>query len=182
MWLTDTQHEDRVAIPQALVQKMQQMELAWGFGRNTGIDLPEESPGTVPTRQWLYNYWAQYKKFWCSNGKQNGSYIQQIEYDNCQSGFVWAPGQAVNASIGQGYVTLTPLQLARAYAALANGGTLYSPRIGSALPSPAGPVVANIKPPGTGHLPVSRSAPAYIRSSLAAPVAPGHASCAFARS
>ena len=43
----------------------------------------------------------------------------------------------MNASIGQGYVTVTPLQLARAYAALANGGTLYSPRIGAALLSPS---------------------------------------------
>ncbi|HEX9537259.1 MAG TPA: penicillin-binding protein 2 [Streptosporangiaceae bacterium] len=180
MWLTDNQHADLVANPHAPVQKMQQMELAWGFGRNTGIDLPEESPGTVPTRQWLYNYWAQYKKFWCSNGKQNGSYIQQIEYDNCQSGFVWAPGQAVNASIGQGYVTVTPLQLARAYAALANGGTLYSPRIGSALLSPAGRVVAKIKPPVTGHLPVSRSALAYIKDSLVAVVTQGTAAGAFA--
>src|SRR5207244_8595651 len=69
----------------------------------------------------IYNYWAQYKDYWCKHGQQYGSYIQQIEYDNCRSGYVWTPGQAVNASIGQGYVTVTPLQLARAYAALANG-------------------------------------------------------------
>jgi penicillin-binding protein 2 len=180
MWLTDNQHADLVANPRAPVQKMQKMELAWGFGTNTGVDLPEESPGTVPTRQWLYNYWAQYKSFWCSNGRQDGSYIQQIEYDNCQSGYVWTPGQAVNASIGQGYVTVTPLQLARAYAALANGGTVYSPRIGSALLSGSGQVVATVKPAVAGHLPVSPGTLAYIRDSLVDVVTQGTAAGAFA--
>ena len=146
MWLRDKPRADVTANPHASVQWMQKMELAFGFGRTTGIDLPEESPGTVPTRQWLYYYWKQYKDYWCKHGRQFGGYIQQIEYDDCQSGFVWTPGQAVNASIGQGYVTVTPLQLARAYAALANGGTLYSPRIGEALLSPAGQVVQRIRP------------------------------------
>jgi penicillin-binding protein 2 len=180
MWLTDNQHADLVANPHAPVQKMQRMELAFGFGNNTGIDLPEESSGTVPTRQWLYNYWAQYKDFWCKDGRQYGTYIQQIEYDNCQSGYVWTPGQAVNASIGQGYVTVTPLQLARAYAALANGGTLYSPRIGAALISPDGTVDSPIKPPVVSHLPLSRATLTYIRDSLVAVVSQGTAAGAFA--
>jgi penicillin-binding protein 2 len=179
MWLRDNTHADVTANPKAPVQQMQKMELAWGFGRNTGIDLPEESPGTVPTRQWLYNYWAQFKNYWCKHGEQYGSYIQQIEYDNCRSGFVWTPGQAVNASIGQGYVTVTPLQLARAYAALANGGTLYSPRIGEALLSPSGKVVTRIRPPVTGHLPTPRWALGYIKSALVDVVTQGTAAGAF---
>ena len=180
MWLHDKPGADVRANPKAPVQQMQKMELAWGFGRNTGIDLPEESPGTVPTRQWLYNYWAQYKDYWCKHGQQGGSYIQQIEYDDCHSGYVWTPGQAVNASIGQGYVTVTPLQLARAYAALANGGTLYSPRIGAALLSPSGQVVSKIKPPATGHLPTPRWALDYIKSALIDVVTQGTAAGAFA--
>src|SRR4249919_1895517 len=180
MWLRDNTHADVTANPKAPVQQMQKMELAWGFGRNTGIDLPEESPGTVPTRQWLYNYWAQYKNYWCKHGEQYGSYIQQIEYDNCRSGFVWTPGQAVNASIGQGYVTVTPLQLARAYAALANGGTLYKPRIGEALVSPSGKVVRRITPPVAGHLPVAKSTLAYIRAALGDVPTQGTAAPAFA--
>ena len=83
-----------------------------------------------------------------STATQNGSYVQQIEYDDCQTGYVWTPGQAAIAAIGQGYVTVTPLQLARAYAALANGGTLYSPRIGEALLTPAGQVVQRINAAG----------------------------------
>ncbi len=180
MWLRDRPRANLAANPRAPVQQMQKMELAFGFGRNTGVDLPEESPGTVPTRQWLYYYWKQYKSYWCRHGRQFGSYLQQIEYDNCRSGFVWTPGQAVNASIGQGYVTVTPLQLARAYAAIANGGTLYSPRIGEALLAPSGRVAARIRPPVTGHLPVSRSTLSYIRSALVDVVTSGTAAGAFA--
>jgi penicillin-binding protein 2 len=180
MWLRDNVRADLTASAHAPVQWMQQMELAFGFGRNTGIDLPEESPGTVPTRQWLYYYWQQYKNYWCKNGNASGSYVQQIEYDNCRSGFVWTPGQAVNASIGQGYVTVTPLQLARAYAALANGGTLYSPRIGEALLSPSGKIAGTITPPVTGHLPVPGWALGYIRNALTDVVTQGTAAGAFA--
>ena len=83
-----------------------------------------------------------------STASRTARYVQQIEYQDCQSGYSGSPGQAAIAAIGQGYVTVTPLQLANAYAALANGGTLYSPRIGEALISPAtGKVVQKIKPP-----------------------------------
>jgi penicillin-binding protein 2 len=180
MWLRDNPKANLKANPKAPVQWMQKMELDWGFGRDTGIDLPEQSPGTVPTRQWLYNYWAQYKNYWCKHGNQYGSYLQQIEFDDCSSGYVWTPGQAVNASIGQGYVTVTPLQLARAYAALANGGTLYSPRIGEALLSPSGKVVSRITPPVTGHLPTPRWALNYITGALEDVVTQGTAAGAFA--
>ena len=144
---------DDVTTPHARVQEMQKMELGWGFGQDTGIDLPGQSPGTVPTREWLYYFWkdnAHTGQNWCKHGNANGTYIQQIEYDDCQSGNIWTPGQSVIAAIGQGYVTVTPLQLARAYAALANGGTLYSPRIGEALLSPAGKVTQKINPPVDG--------------------------------
>ena len=156
------------------------MEVAWGFGHNPGIDLPEQSPGTVPTRQWLYYYWKQYKDYWCTHGNANGSYVQQIAYDDCRTGYQWPPGQAAIAAIGQGYVTVTPLQLARGYAALANGGTVYSPRIGAALLSPTGKVVQRIKPPVTGHLPVPRWALNYIKNALIDVVTQGTAAGAFA--
>jgi penicillin-binding protein 2 len=179
IWLRDHRSANTVTSPRAPVQEMQKMELGWGFGKSTGVDLPEESTGTVPTRSWLYHFYRQYKDFWCKNGRAGGTYLQQIEYDNCHYGNVWTPGQAVNAAIGQGYVTVTPLQLARAYAALANGGTLYSPRIGRALISPAGRVVRRITPPVTGHLPVSRGVLAYIRNALADVITQGTGAPAF---
>jgi len=161
---------------------MQKMELDWGFGRGTGIDLPAESTGTIPTRQWLYYLWkdnAYTGQDWCKNGSQYGSYVQRIEYQDCQDGWVWEPGQAAIAAIGQGYVTVTPVQLADAYVALANGGTLYSPRIGEALVSSSGQVVRKINPPVIRHLPVSSYTLSYIRGALAGVVTQGTAASAF---
>jgi penicillin-binding protein 2 len=181
-YLRDHAGENDVTSPNAPVQEMQKMELAWGFGEDTGVDLPEGNPGTVPTREWLYYFWkdnAHQGQDWCKYGRQNGTYIQQIEWQDCQSGNIWTPGQSVIAAIGQGYVSVTPLQLARAYAALANGGTLYSPRIGEALLSPDGSVVQKITPPVVGHLPVAGSTLAYIRSALQGVVTSGTAAGAF---
>ncbi len=183
MWQTDDNQANFEANPNAPTQKMQQMELDWGFGQYTGIDLPEESTGTIPTRQWLYDMWkdnANTGEDWCKNGKANGTYVQQIEYDNCQNGFEWEPGQAAIAAIGQGYVTVTPLQLANAYVALANGGTLYAPKIGEALLSPSGKVVERINPTVVRKLPVASSTLAYIRTALQGVVTSGTAAGAFA--
>jgi penicillin-binding protein 2 len=183
MYLADDVKANSVKSPNAPVQKMQKMELDWGFGQGTGIDLPAESDGSIPTRQWLYYLWkdnAHTGQDWCKNGRQYGSYVQQIEWQDCQSGWVWEPGQAAIAAIGQGYVTTTPIQLANAYVALANGGTLYSPRIGEALISPVtGQVVQKINPPVIRHLPVSGQTLAYIRSALAGVVTQGTAAGAF---
>ena len=182
MWQRDNQRANYVASPHAPTQKMAQMELDWGFGQSTGIDLPSESLGSVPTRQWVYQLWkanAHTGQNWCKYGKAGGSYIQQIEYDDCTAGYEWLPGQAVISSIGQGYVSVTPLQLANAYAALANGGTLYSPRIGAALISPDGRVVQRINPPVLRHLPVSSYTLAYMRNALAGVVTQGTAAGSF---
>ena len=182
MWLKDHPAINSIRSPHAPIQPMQKMELAWGFGRNPGIDLPEQNPGSIPTRQWLYWFWkdnAHTGQNWCKYGKQYGSYVQQIEYADCRTAYVWEPGQAAIAAIGQGYVSVTPLQLADAYAALANGGTLYSPRIGEALISPSGKVVKRIKPPVIRHLPVSKNTLAYIRSALQGVITSGTAAPAF---
>ncbi len=182
IWLKDNRRYDYVTSPNFPVQEMQKTELQWGFGKPTGVDLPGEAIGTVPTREWLYYLWkdnAHTGQNWCKYGNPNGSYIQQIEYEDCVSGNVWTPGQAVLSAIGQGYVSVTPLQLATAYAALANGGTLYSPRIGEELLSPSGQVVQKIDPPVAGHLPASGATLAYIRSALQDVVTQGTAAGTF---
>jgi penicillin-binding protein 2 len=183
MYQTDNPGANTVTSPNAPTQKMQQMELDWGFGKNSGIDLPAESTGDIPTRQWLYWFYqdnAHKGQDWCKNGKEDGSYVQQIEWQDCQDGNVWEPGLAAIAAIGQGYVAVTPVQLADAYAALANGGKLYSPRIGEALVSPAtGQVAQWINPPVVRQLPVSKYTLSYMRSALAGVVSQGTAAGAF---
>jgi penicillin-binding protein 2 len=182
MYNQENQSQNDVTSPNEPVQAEQQMELDWGFGKDTGIDLPEGSPGIVPTREWLYYFWkdnANTGQDWCKYGSATGSYVQQIEYDDCHYAMDWTPGQAVISSIGDGYVEVTPLQLADAYAALANGGTLYSPRIGEELISPSGKT-QQITPPVAGHLPVSGNVLAYMRTALQGVVTSGTAAGTFA--
>jgi len=183
MYQTDDPGANTVTSAKAPIQKMQAMELDWGFGKSTGVDLPAESLGNIPTRQWLYWFYqdnAHKGQDWCKNGKEYGSYVQQIEWQDCQSGNVWEPGQAAIAAIGQGYVSVTPIQLADAYVALANGGTLYSPRIGEALVNPkTGEVAQRINPPVIRRLPVSKYTLSYMRTALAGVVTQGTAASAF---
>jgi penicillin-binding protein 2 len=178
----DQTNYDDVTSPTFPVQFEQQVELDWGFGKTTGIDLPGESAGSIPTREWLYYFWkdnAHNGQNWCKYGRANGDYVQQIEYDDCLYGNIWTAGQAIIASIGQGYIAVTPLQLAEGYAALANGGTLYSPRVGAEVLSPTGKVVEQITPPVDGHLPASGATLAYIRSALQGVITSGTAAGTF---
>ena len=80
-----------------------------GLGQPTGIDIPGESGGVVPTPAWLAKTFKGTAE----------SY--------------WYEGTSVNLSIGQGYLEVTPLQMAVAYAALANGGTVVRPHIAQAV-------------------------------------------------
>ena len=180
IWQHDNRQVQRDQRPGRRCRRCRRWSWAGASASPTGVDLPAESSGSIPTRAWLDGFYQQYKHYWCSHGKSGGTYIQQINYDDCHAGNIWTPGQAVNASIGQGYVTVTPLQLARAYVALANGGTLYKPRIGEALVSPSGTVVRRITPPVAGHLPVAKSTLAYIRAALGDVPTQGTAAPAFA--
>jgi penicillin-binding protein 2 len=90
----------------------------YGFGAPTGIDLPGEVEGIVPDNAW----------------KQEA---------------LGAPvfaGETYQAGIGQGYDAVTPLQLINAYAALANGGTLYQPQIVREIVGPDGSIVRPFEP------------------------------------
>jgi penicillin-binding protein 2 len=90
----------------------------YGFGQKTGIDLPGEVTGIVPSNQWKL--------------QQMGERI--------------FPGEVYQAGIGQGYDVVTPIQLINAYAALANGGKLYQPQIVREVVGPDGSVVQPFQP------------------------------------
>ena len=83
----------------------------------------------------------------------------------------WVPGDAVNLSIGQGSLLASPLQVLNLYAALANGGTLWTPRIVDKVLGPDGTVVDANPPKALGTLPDSAGALALIREGLRGVVA-----------
>jgi penicillin-binding protein 2 len=108
-------------------EAMQEGLRPFGLGVATGIDLPGERSGRIPSPEW--------RKEFCSN--PNAGCID----DN------WYTGDNINMSIGQGDVLMTPLQLANAYATFANGGTVYRPRVAmEVLDGVTGEVVEEIEP------------------------------------
>jgi len=91
-------YKDQIGLGSAKIKKW--LEL-FGWGTKTGIDLPGEVPGLVPSQ----------------------------EYKKQLTGQSWTTGDTYNLSIGQSYLKVTPIQVAMAYSAIANGGTLYKPQI-----------------------------------------------------
>lgn len=104
---------------------IQQWARKFGLGAPTGIDLSGEGSGLVPSPAWF---------------QKNNHYP-------------WPEGQTINLSIGQGYLQASPLQLAVAYSALVNGGTVVRPHVGDAVVSSSGAVTKlRFKPVRKLHL------------------------------
>ncbi|MEZ4442573.1 MAG: penicillin-binding protein 2 [Polyangiaceae bacterium] len=95
-----------------------EMGLRYGFGKRTGLGINAESSGRMPTRAWM-------------TLRNKGQF---------RLGFT------LNAALGQGATTVNVLQLALAYAALANGGTLYQPQLVRAIETAGGAVVQEFSP------------------------------------
>lgn len=111
----------------------------FGFGQKTGVDLPGEAAGRVPTQEW------------------------QQEAGTTEDDKLWSVGRWVNLSIGQGDLLVTPLQLIRGYAALANGGTLVTPHVGKEIDDQQGNLIKEISPAPAGSLGVD---PPYLQETL----------------
>ena len=143
---------------------------AFGFGRPTGIDVPGESSGRIADRHWKLAYWKAMKGYYCGLDKKppagTSAYLKLFAHEFCLEGSYYRAGDAVNFAIGQGDTLVTPLQLARAYAALSNGGTLYEPRIAKAIVSPSGKVVKRIQPTVQGHVKDPAHAISYVSNAL----------------
>ena len=152
------------------------MARAFGFGTATGIDLPSEAPGLIDDRLARVKSWLANKVNYCAGAmtRPAGSYLQKLDSENCTDGWQYKGGDAVTFAIGQGSGLLaTPLQLASAYSAIANGGTLYSPRLAKAVVRPDGTLVRTIDAPVLGHLPVDAGYQKYLQDSFAAVVSSG---------
>lgn len=83
------------------IDKIAHYATQFGLGRRTGIDLPAEKPGLVPSRDW----------------KERAL------------GERWYPGETISVAIGQGFVSVTPLQMATLIGTIANNGVYYRPRV-----------------------------------------------------
>ena len=105
--------------PETGWSRLQQWAEKFGFGEPTGIDIGTESAGLLPTPDWRKQY---FKDAWSR---------------------AWNPGDSILLAIGQKDLTVTPLQMARFYALLANGGRLVTPYVVSSIDS----VGANGQPP-----------------------------------
>ncbi|MFD5323008.1 penicillin-binding protein 2 [Streptomyces sp. NPDC127092] len=145
----------------------------FGFGAETGIDVPNEVKGRIPDRQWKQSFWEANKDAWCKQGKKGGSYVEQIAYESCLEGNQLKAYDSINFAIGQGDVLITPIQLATAYAAISNGGTLYNPTIGKAVISPDGKQIREIEPKAHGRLPVDAQTIRDLDKGLRSVVEPG---------
>jgi penicillin-binding protein 2 len=158
-------HDERIKKPREVFAAMAK---AWHLGAKTGIDLADERRGRIASRAFKLANWKQLKAQWCKGAqtRPKGSYLQRLDFENCVDGYRYRAGDAANFAIGQGDTLVTPLQLASAYAALANGGTIYTPRLARAIVGADGKVLKSFAPVVAGHLPVSASVLDYIRSAL----------------
>lgn len=91
---------------------------AFGIGSELGVELPGELSGRMPERQWKRRNYGE----------------------------SWSTGDTYNAAFGQGYVTVTPLQLLTSVSAIINGGTLYQPTIVQNLQDASGNILLDFEP------------------------------------
>jgi penicillin-binding protein 2 len=99
----------------------------FGLGEPTGVELPAEIGGLVPTSRWK----------------------------RLTVGESWSTGDSYNLSIGQGYLSVTPLQMLNAVNVVANGGTLYRPRVVHHVTDAQGSVTQPFEPEIVRTLPIS---------------------------
>jgi penicillin-binding protein 2 len=121
----------------------------FGLGQTTGIELPGELAGTIPSPDAKRITWGE----------------------------SWSTGDTYNAVIGQGYVSLTPLQMLNAYNAIINGGWLYKPTLIDKVLDGEGNVISETVPALLeGHpdrIPLSQETLDYVRQGLRLAVTDG---------
>ncbi|MBI5157707.1 MAG: hypothetical protein HZA58_06785 [Acidimicrobiia bacterium] len=118
-----------------------------GLGEPTGIDLPFEQAGLVPDREWF-------------------QYNQQNQTGLVRAEGGWAGGDVMNIATGQGALTVTPLQMAVAYGALLNGGTVWQPRVAESVRDSENNVIFTNLPSIIRKIELSEETVAQLRADL----------------
>jgi penicillin-binding protein 2 len=135
-------------LPKERGQPLQKWAAAFGFGNPTGIDVGPEADGLLPTFKW----------------KQE-TFTAEIDR-------IWKPGDSIQLAIGQKDMQVTPLQMARFYALIANGGKLVTPHIvsavlqGTARGGPTGPLTLRRFDHPVQELALDQGALAVLRDGL----------------
>jgi penicillin-binding protein 2 len=130
-------------------EALQQWARRLGIGRQTGIDLPEEGPGFVPSEAWRDREHVKFNR--CVKRRK----LTDAEIYEGKCGFIdrpWSVGDNINLSVGQGDLQANPLQLAVAYAAVANGGEVLRPRLGQRIENSLGQAEQNLQAPTARRL------------------------------
>jgi len=125
----------------------------FGFGHLTGIELAGEASGVVPNPLWLFQTLREY----------------------------WSVGDTINVSIGQGHLACTPVQLAVALAAIANGGSYYRPRLVRSLRDSTGATVREFEPELVRQLGIEPQHLELVRRAMRRVVTEGTAKGKFIR-
>lgn len=133
-------------LPNVEDEAIQETARLFGFGEPTGVELPFEQEGRVPDEDW--------------KRRVNAANPEAFPHGN------WFTGDTINLSIGQGDLLITPLQLATAYSALANGGTVWRPHVGVRVVDRFGSVVREVDAQAVREVPISPEARNTILAGL----------------
>jgi penicillin-binding protein 2 len=134
--------------------RLQAWASRFGFGHTTGVDLGSESPGLLPTPDW-----------------RKKTFTRKTDPGHWQIDSLWKPGDSIQLAIGQKDLLVTPMQMARFYAMIANGGKLVTPHLLLDVEQPSsngqpGRVVPAAPPPAPEATNVDAQALAVVREGL----------------
>jgi penicillin-binding protein 2 len=154
--------------PQTNGGALQHWAHLYGIGRKTGVDLPDESPGNLPSPKWRAH--IDQVELECEKAigpyrfmLVNGRYVRRKPSSSCgiADGRPWSVGDNISLAVGQGDVQVTPLQLAVVYATIANGGWVVTPHLGLDVQTADGVVQRAFHPPAARHLNIN---PLYLET------------------
>jgi len=167
----------RIDAKQKPLEQLQAMARAFGVAGSPGVDLPadEQASGSVADREGRKARWDANKADYCAAARKGypseanlttRTYLTQLASENCTDGWRYRAGDNADLAIGQGETTLSPLQLAMAYSAMVNGGTLYAPTFGWGVVDGSGKVIRTVAPRVIRKVPVNPKVLAFIGDAL----------------